>query len=122
MRRKGKAGKMEDDHKTLCGILFEYLAKIKMSLPDGMNTQECCYKWRNKVVPGRDILEAFENYLERKLTREFESCRDRIEATMKINIAEKISKLKFSSKRFQVFCKFCLFSECHSTRYVVLNL
>lgn len=95
IRKKGRARKMSDDQKTLCEILFEYLAKIKMSLPYGKNTQECCHWWRNEVVPRKDILEAFESYLEGKLTKEFESCRDKIEASTKINVAERISILKF---------------------------
>lgn len=90
---------MIDYQKTLTDILFEYLDKLKMSLPDGKNTQVCCYWWRNEVVPRKDILEAFENYLEGRFTKEFESCRDKTEVSTKINVAERISILKFHSRR-----------------------
>lgn len=63
LKRKGKIGKMDDDQNTLCNIMFQYLSKIKMSLPYGKNTQECCYWWRHRAITANAILEAFENYL-----------------------------------------------------------
>lgn len=81
---------MDDDQKNLCDILFQYLAKIKMNLPAGKNIQECSYWWRNRVIPGDDILEAFEFYLETRLTPEFEPCRDATKASAKINLANEI--------------------------------
>lgn len=71
-----------------------YLAKIKMNLLDGKNIQESSYWWRNGAILGDNILEAFEFYLEGRLTPEFESCRDAIEASTKINVTNKIIKLK----------------------------
>lgn len=70
-----------------------------MSLPDGKNIHECYYWQRNNGIPGRDILEAFENYLEGKLTKEFESCKGNTEPSMKISIAERIGKIKFEQRR-----------------------
>lgn len=96
MKKKGKTRKIYDDQKTLCEILFQYLAKFKMSFLDGKKTQECCCWWRHGAIPRRDILEAFENYLEGKLNSEFESCRDKSEASTKINVTDCITKLKFS--------------------------
>lgn len=43
MKKKGRAGKMYDDQKTLNEVLFEYLFKLNISLSDGKNMQECCY-------------------------------------------------------------------------------
>lgn len=63
VRRNGREGKPTDDQKTINEVLFEYLVKLKMGLPDGKNTLECNYWWRY-------------NYLEGKLTKEFESYKE----------------------------------------------
>lgn len=75
MRRRGKARHINDDQRRLNGLLYDYLVTTKMSLPDGKNVHECVYWWRNDAIRRKDILEAFKNYIEGKLTKEFESCR-----------------------------------------------
>lgn len=42
IRRNGIAGRITEDQKALNEVLFEYLVKFKMSLPDGKNVLECC--------------------------------------------------------------------------------
>lgn len=54
---------------------------------------------KNEAIPGNDILGAFENYFEGRLMKEFESCKDKTEASTKINIAERTSRLKFDQRR-----------------------
>lgn len=60
-----------------------------MSLPDGMNG----------ALPGTNVLEAFEYYLDDKLTDEFESCRGTTLLSTKANVGNKIAGMKISSGR-----------------------
>lgn len=86
-RRSGRAGKIINDQKTINEVLFEYMVKLKMSLPDGKNVHECCYWWHHNAIHGKDILEAFENYLEGNLTKDFESCRGSTKFPTKVNVS-----------------------------------
>lgn len=60
--------------KNLQGIFSDYLVIAKLTLPDIKNVQECIYWWKNGAIVGEDVLEAFENYLEGMLTKNFDSC------------------------------------------------
>lgn len=88
-----------DDQKVLNKILFEYLVKLKMSLPDGKNAQECCYWCINEAVSGKDIVEAFKFYLEGKLSVTFESSKQMFEPETKIYVTYHIIKIKFDYRR-----------------------
>lgn len=92
--RKGMIGSKDVDQNAPCDILVKYLANVKMSLPNGKNIQECAYWWMHGVIPGDDIIEAFELYLEERLTLEFESCRGPIEVSTKANFADRINELR----------------------------
>lgn len=47
MRSTNYTRRIEDEQDTLTDILFKYMKKIGMSLPDGKHTQECAYWWRH---------------------------------------------------------------------------
>lgn len=64
MRRSDYVSNLEDEQDTLMDILFKYLKKIGMSMPNGKNMHECIYWWGNGAFPGKDVLEAFEYYLD----------------------------------------------------------
>lgn len=89
--RTSYTGRVEDEQGTVTDILFQYLRKIKMSLFDNKNTHEYVYWWRYGAIPGDDVSEAFEYYLEGRLTL---SCQGETKAMIKANVADRISELK----------------------------
>lgn len=94
MKRSDYVGNPTDEQGTLIDIIFKYLKKIGMSMPNGKNTHECVYLWRHGVISSTKILEAFEYYLDGQLTEEFEACRGKTDVATKANVGNKISELK----------------------------
>lgn len=91
IRRNGKAGHFHDDQRrlnALCMIIYH-----PQVVPS--RCQKCVYWKRNDDIPGEDILEAFKNILDGRLTKVFESYRGSSEALTKINVTERINNIKF---------------------------
>lgn len=68
-------------------VIFEYVKVIRINLYDEKTVAECIYWWVNEAIQGRDILEAFENYLDGKLFTDFNDCKDKSICLTAMNVS-----------------------------------
>lgn len=106
---------IKDEAAHLSNNIFEYVKDVRIKLTDGKTVAECTYWWVNGAIQGKDILETFENYLERKLSTDFAECREKSICMMAMNVSNKLKKREkriLAESEGIILCNFCF--EHHS--------